>query len=143
MRDFSAKNQVEIYDAASGDTHILYYRVPSNAEREAYQAGLIERKGKKIVDRSYRQRLKFGARILTGFKKGTFGIEGRAFSSDSSDPDYRQDWKTLLQEQAGDIISCLGRWVFEGTSVKVDNPLEIEIPQPDSPEDEEQSPFLE
>lgn len=106
---------MRVNDPISDDVHELYYRAPTVKERSAYDASRFVRKGKKVINRTFETRLKFGLRILTGFKKGTFGIEGRAFSSDASDPAYREDWKALLETNAPDIVAELGRRVFEAS----------------------------
>lgn len=129
MRDFAAeRNVLEIQDGISGDVHEIYYRMPSNEERAAYQNGAFERRGNRIKSRLFENRLKFGARLITGFRKGTIGIDGKAFSSDSSDPDYRQDWKELLVRHAGDIVASVAAGVFENTGTareaEPDVPLE-------------------
>lgn len=115
MRDLTAKNTIEINDGISGDVHEIYYRTPTNEERAAYLAGAVQRKGKKILNRVFENRLKFGAKIITGFKKGTIGKDGKAFSCDENDEDYREDWMDLLVSEAGDIVAAVGASVFEMT----------------------------
>lgn len=130
MRDFGAeKNVIEIRDGISGDVHEIYYRPPTNQELAAYQNGLFERSGKKLRNKIFDTRLKFGARIITGFKKGTLGMDGDAFASDAADPDYRSDWKDLLLKHAPDIVSTVAVAAFEGTgvnreAVEIEDPLE-------------------
>ncbi len=131
MRDFAAeRNTLEIQDGMTGDTHEVYYRMPGNEERAAYQNGAFERRGQKIRSRIFENRLKFGARLITGFAKGTIGIDGKMISSDPDDPDYRQDWKDLLVRHAGDIVASVAASVFEATGaareVETENPLEQE-----------------
>ena len=129
MRDFSAeRNVIEIQDGTSGDVHEIFYRMPTNEERAAYQNGVFERRGQKIKSRIFENRLKFGARIITGFSRGTFGTDGRVFSADPADPDYRQDWKELLVRHAGDVVASVAASVFEATGAsreaEPENPLE-------------------
>jgi len=124
MRDLNAKrNILTIRDSASGDEHELYYRTPTNAEVVAYMSSQIKRDGGKLVSHIYDTRLKFGALILEGFKKGTFGLDGVAFSSDPEDDDFRITWKDLLSKHAGDVVSTLAVHAFEGTYV-VRKPVE-------------------
>lgn len=116
MRDLTTKaNVMEIQDGVSGDTHEIYYRMPTNKERAAYSAALFERKGKKVKDNTFPTRLKFGRRICTGFKKGTFGVDGKAFASGQTDHDYRADWAELLEEGSPEVFVALAFQVFEGT----------------------------
>lgn len=128
MRDFAAeRNTLEIHDGMSGDVHEIHYRMPTNEERAAYQNGAFERRGQKIRSRIFENRLKFGARIITGFRKGTLGIDGNAFSSDPDDPDFRQDWKDLLVRYAGDVVASVGAGIFEGTGAAREAELEVPL----------------
>lgn len=129
MRDLTAqKNIVEIQDGISGDVHEIYYRTPTAEEIASYTNGMFERCGRKIKIRLIENRLKFGGRIITGFKKGTLGCDGKAFSSDSADPDYREDWKEQLIAKAPDVVSAVAVVAFESTGVsreaELDGPLE-------------------
>lgn len=78
----SDKNKLTIADARSGTEIELYYRTPAPSEEVAYQARLIKRKGNKVVFNSHETRLEFGFKILTGFRDGDFGIDGKPLSSD-------------------------------------------------------------
>ncbi|MEM5787186.1 MAG: hypothetical protein AAGU11_07690 [Syntrophobacteraceae bacterium] len=129
MRDFAAqRNVLDIQDGITGDVHEIYYRMPTNEERAAYQNGVFERRGQKLKSRIFENRLKFGARIITGFAKGTLGIDGKAFSAETGEPDYRADWKDLLVRHAGDIVASVAAVVFESTGAareaEAENPLE-------------------
>ena len=118
MRDLSsARNIIEITDGLSGDVHEFYYRRPTAQEMAAYQAGLFERKGKKVINRVYQTRIESGLKILTGFKPGTIGIDGVAISAVAGEQGYREDWKNLLGEHAPDIIAAVAQQIFEGTGV--------------------------
>lgn len=116
MRDITERT----YEATviDGDEkHVFYYRRPSNPEIGSYQSSLFVRKGNKIIPKAAETRTKFGARILTGFKKGTLGANGKLISSDPNDPDFRADWKEMLVEFVPDIVAAVGRYAFEGTTV--------------------------
>ncbi|MEN6477856.1 MAG: hypothetical protein ABFC75_07710 [Rectinema sp.] len=134
MRDLAAEKFVaEITDGRSGDTHELYYRQPSNEEIAAYQARLVTRRGNKLTMNIHETRLKYGAKILTGFKKGTIGLNGRAISSEEIDPDYYADWKKVLVEKAPDLVCAVAIAAFDGTGLKqeaaeIEAPLEDDIP---------------
>jgi len=118
MRDLKAnKNIVSIRDSVSGDVHEFFYRVPNNAEVVSYKASLFLREGSTVKINVHATRLKFGLQIMTGFKKGSFGINGKAFSSDPKDPDYLPEWKETLNEYAPTVIDRFAEHVFEGTSV--------------------------
>lgn len=116
MRDITERTyKATVIDG--DEKHTFYYRRPNNKEIGAYQSSLFERKGNKIIPKAAETRTKFGARVLTGFEKGTLGANGKVFSSDPQDPDYRADWKEMLVEFVPDIVAAVGRYAFEGTSV--------------------------
>jgi len=71
--------------------------------------------------RAIQTRIKFGAKLLVGFSKGTFGLNGKAIASDPQDPDYYPDWKELLVKEAPDIVADVARDAFEGTKVVTDD----------------------
>jgi len=125
MRDLNAKrNILTIRDSASGDEHELYYRTPTNAEVVGYMTSQVKRNGNQLIQSMYETRLKFGALILEGFKKGTFGCDGTAFSSDPKDIDFCPEWKDLLIKHAGDVVSTVAFHAFEGTQVVRNAPVE-------------------
>ncbi len=101
--------------------------MPTNEERAAYQNGAFERRGQKLRSRIFENRLKFGARIITGFRKGTLGVGGKTFSSEPDDPDYRQDWKDLLLLHAGDVVASIAVAVFENTGPVRKADLEVPL----------------
>ncbi|MHC1728578.1 MAG: hypothetical protein AB9866_21680 [Syntrophobacteraceae bacterium] len=147
MRDITEK----IYTATVRDgdeKHVMFYRRPEPKEIAAYQAGLFERKGNKIITRASETRIKFGKRILTGFKKGTFGIGAmidgervvRPISSDSTDPDYREDWKELLAENMPDVVAAVGHFAFEGTAVVGGEIEKLELGAEDLDDEDPQMP---
>lgn len=114
MRDCDSQgNIIEILDGISGDIHEFRYRMPTNKERAAYAAKIWRRHRNRMVNCTFDTRLEFGERILIGFKKGTLALGGKPFSSDPKDPDYRADWKKIVIEKAGDLVSHLAQAVFE------------------------------
>jgi hypothetical protein len=125
MRDLarSERNAIAINDAVSGSTLELYYRTPKTSEMAAYQAKFIKRQGKKVLINSFETRLEFGLKIITGFREGDFGVDGKPISSDPSSPNYREDWKRLLKENAADVVTVLAFTVFEGARA---NDVEVE-----------------
>jgi hypothetical protein len=125
MRDLSAlKNIVEIQDGISGDVHEIHYRNPSVEEMAGYQNGLFERRGRKLRNKIFENRLKYGGRIITGFEKGSFGCDGKPLASDPSDPDYREDWKEQLVKNAPDVVCAVAMVAFESTGVSREAELE-------------------
>lgn len=126
MRDLSIseKNVLTINDGRSGSGIELHYRNPTTEEEAAYQIKMVRRQGKKVILNLHPTRVEFGLKILTGFRAGDFGFEGKPVSPDPASENYREDWKDLVKAGASDIIAILGRTVFEGATVESD--VEIE-----------------
>jgi len=110
-------NIAYVRDGVSGDLHELHYRLPTNADRVSYQAGLWVRKGKQFINQALETRLRLGSQLLVGFVKGTIGLDGKPFSSNPTDPDYREDWRELLLQYAPDVVAVVALAAFEGTGV--------------------------
>jgi hypothetical protein len=128
MRDLkrSDKNVLIINDARSGTEIELYYRNPTTEEEVAYQTKLFKKMGKKVKLNAFDTRLNYGLKILTGFRDGDFGMDGKAISADPAAPDYRPDWKLLLREQAPDIVTTFAFTVFEGARADMGMELDLE-----------------
>ncbi len=127
MRDLtpSDKNEMIISDARSGSEILLYYRNPTTEEEVGYQANLFRKAGKKLKIAAFETRLKYGLKILTGFRDGDFGIDGRPIASDPASPHYREDWKALVARSAPDIVNTFAFAVFEGARVDTGMALEM------------------
>lgn len=126
MRDLAERRHVAvIFDGQSGDSHEIYYRRPTTEELAGYQNGMLRRSGKRVLLKTFEQRLAMGRRVITGIKKGTLGYEGRPFSSEPDDPDYREDWLSILVSEAPDIVAAVAVAAFESTGVSRE---EVEIP---------------
>lgn len=119
MRELNpSRNVLSVTDEVAGCTHELYYRMPTTAERMQYQAGLFQRRDNKIISKAYAQQIKFGAKVLTGFKPGTLGYDGVPLSSDAGSEGYREEWKTILETCAPELLVFVGRAAFESMSVQ-------------------------
>lgn len=113
MRDLAAtRNVVEIHDQMAGVIHEFEYRNPTTTERAKFQAGRYVRLGDQIVDKTWSQCVKYGEAVLTGFKKGTLGVDGRLISSDPRDAEYREDWLEVLAGAVPEILAEVGRLAF-------------------------------
>lgn len=131
MRELkSTKNTIEIRDELAGVVHEFHYRMPTTKERMQYQAGLLERKGNKIINHSYARQIKFGLAILTGIKPGTLAVDGVALSSNPGDEGYREDWKDILSDGCPELVAVMARTVFEGAGVVAPRP-ELEFAMAD------------
>ncbi|MBT9169275.1 MAG: hypothetical protein DDT19_02631 [Syntrophomonadaceae bacterium] len=121
MRDLnkSDKNKIVVHDAVSGSELELYYRTPTTSEMVQYQSKLFRRAGKKILINAFETRLEMGLQILTGFRDGDFGIDGKPISCNPNSENYREDWKELLKETAADVVTAVAFTVFEGARTDV------------------------
>lgn len=111
-------NELKIHDNISNSDIVLYYRAPTTAERAAYTNELIRRKGRKVEFKQFETRLKYGLKILSGFREGDFEdkIDGRfaPLASDPKSAHYAPDWKDRIQKNAPDIIEVFAAHIFEG-----------------------------
>ena len=116
----SDKNRITINDTRSGTQIELTYRNPTTQEEIDYQAKAYKRKGKKFYVNTG-VKIKSALDILTGFREGDFGIDGKQISSDPGSAHYHPDWKGLLLQSASHILIAFASAVFEGA--RVDNEL--------------------
>lgn len=122
----SAPNTLDIRDRISDSTIRLYYRMPTTEEHSAFQNEGVQRKGRKVVTRFPQTRVKYGLKILTGFRAGDFCVPGdggdpKPIASDPDHPDYLPEWKAMVEKLAGDIVQVLAAHVFESPAAVVDD----------------------
>lgn len=129
------RNVMEITCKLSGKTFELYYRMPENAERLAYDNAISKRKGAqiKIAKDWMLTQAKMGSRLCIGFRKGDFSMAGKIIATESTDPDYYADWKNLLYRVRPDLLAHLARTIFGAISEK----------QPDELDDEDDEGVIE
>lgn len=126
MRDAGIKEHtVWIYDSIGKCTHELYFRLPSTEEHIEYRKNLFVREGDEAKNESFRIQAKMGYRILLGFKKGTFGLDGQPYASDPDDPDYRQDWKEIIAQDASDILAAVAQKAFAAVFIAPDQDKDL------------------
>lgn len=110
------RNKITIDDGVTGETVTLFYRMPTTSERIAFESRSYHREGDTLIDESPAAKVEGALRIITGWDPpGYFTFDGEPISWDPADPRYREDWKELLDETAGDILQALGAVVFQGT----------------------------
>jgi hypothetical protein len=113
-----------VFDSATGQEVELFHRLPATSEEVEYQRKTFRRRsGKNIspedIARNLAEiRVEFGLKIVTGFKEGDLGVDGKAISCDPDSPIFYPEWKTLLREKAPRIVSALATAVFEGGRVQ-------------------------
>lgn len=105
-------------DDAGNPTEItLYYDMPTTEDRVGYANEQITRKGNQVINNLIPTRIKYGLKILRGFKEGAFCDDsGRPISSDPGSPNYNAAWKTLVKKYAADIVQLLAVHVFENSA---------------------------
>ncbi len=112
-------NTLEIKDNLSGRTLEFYYRLPTQAERDAYTKATVKHRGNKVLSKAntFREQAALGRAVLLGFRKGDLANQaGQVISSDKTDPDYESGWKALLDKHRPDILATIGRLVIKSTS---------------------------
>jgi hypothetical protein len=117
-----------------GDRVRFHYRMPTTAERNAYESEAIQRQGRKVKFKRAEAQLKYGLRILEGFDEGPFvvpvpGKKGKTkpIASDQTSQNYAENWKELIKKHAADLVRLLGAQVFEGSAeIEEDEGAEVE-----------------
>ena len=113
-----------VFDSVSGREFELYHRVPTTQEEVEFQRKTFRRRDRKSISpediaRNLAEiRVDFGLRIVTGFKDGDFGVDGKPISSDPESTNFYPEWKNLLRDKAPRILSALAVGVFEGGRVQ-------------------------
>ncbi|MCK9254088.1 MAG: hypothetical protein M0P55_15165 [Clostridiales bacterium] len=125
-------NELKIHDNISSSAIVLYHRTPTTQERQAYSNMSVQRKGRKIKFNTAAARLKFGLKILTGFREGDFVriVDGKQvpFSADPTSSNYLKTWKEEVEAGAADLVMLLAAHVFDGSA-------EIDEEQDDAADD--------
>lgn len=118
-------HSLTIHDNISNSDIVLHYRSPATADRSGYANECIQRKRNKVEYRQAETRLKYGLKILTGFRAGDFerkaGGKWVPMSSEEGAENYFAAWKAHLKKHAGDLIMLLAAHVFDG-SAEVNDP---------------------
>lgn len=113
-------NTLELLDSISGSSIILTYRTPTTSDRVRYQSRRFRREGDKLINCSRKAMIEAAAGVLTGIRDGDFtcGRDGDGqpipLSSNPDSPHYREGWKDLIVDMAGDLLFILGNNLFEG-----------------------------
>lgn len=118
MLVLGGKYVLEMKDRLSGANLEFHYRLPIQAERDAYTKATVQHKGNKVRSKAnvFTEQAALGKRVLKGFKKGSLADEsGRVISSDKTDPDFNPDWKDLLEKYRPDLLAAVGQRVLKTT----------------------------
>ena len=110
-------NEMRFQDNLSGTEIVLFYRTPITKERVAYANEAYQRRGRKVVNRIVETRIKYGLKILRGFREGDFerkiGEDWRAMASDPASDNYYPEWKEHIEKYASDLVEYLASRVFD------------------------------
>jgi len=127
-RESGNKNELKIHDNISDSDVVLFYRMPSTSERQGYQNMVIQRKRNKVDFNQAEARLKYGLKVLTGFVHGSFerNIDGNyvAFTWEEGCENYLPEWKSWIENNAGDLVMLLAGHVFDSPAVITDKDKE-------------------
>jgi hypothetical protein len=123
----ASRNVLEIQDRLAGCVLEFYYRMPTNAMRTQWDNLITVRKGSRVIVKKDHQILqaRFGAKLLTGFKKGIFSVDGAVIASDPDDPAYYKDWKNLIFRVRLDLLAYAARTIM-ASAVPLDAGIEYE-----------------
>lgn len=114
-----AVNTLRLEDALSGSMLEIYYRLPTTEERQGCLSDQLRKEDGEVINDFVASRVKYGLRIITGFRAGDFGRmeDGKAvpMASDSGHEHYYADWKDALAEGAGDVLLRLASHVFDSS----------------------------
>lgn len=111
-------NEMRFQDNLSGTEIVLLYRMPTTKERVAYTNEAYQRKGRKMINRTVETRMKYGLKILGGFREGDFEKkmpDGKwgPIASDPASSDYFPGWKEHVETYASDLVEHLALRVFD------------------------------
>lgn len=114
-----------------GTVHVFTHRMPTPEERSKLKAleFQIKKKGKSrqvVTPDDMRPAFhSLGLKLATGFKKGTLGFKGKLIASDSSDPEFKGNWRGLVDAIMPDVFTSIGVRAFRsGGEDKADGDFE-------------------
>lgn len=119
-RECNGKNELKMHDNLSNSEVTLLYRMPTTTERQGFLNKAISRIGTSVEFHQEEARWEFGLKILTGIVDGDFERleEGKyvPISSREQSEYYYPTWKEWMGVYAADLVSLLGRHVFDAPS---------------------------
>lgn len=112
-------------DKISGGTISVFYRIPTTEEVIGYNSELYARTGNTVNQNQCATRIKYGEKIIVGFKTGDF-VDGKnkPMSSTPGEEGYAENWKDTVKRYAADIIEALAINVFELSVARAAAPKE-------------------
>src|SRR4030066_34691 len=91
-----------VFDSATGQEVELLHRLPTTQEEVEFQQRTFRRRDRKSISpediaRNLAEiRVDFGLRIVTGFKDGDFGVDGKPISSDPESTNFYPEGKNRV-----------------------------------------------
>lgn len=124
MSRLTKKKKMLIVITPEGEEDGLFYRTPTTDEVHAHQNEATQYVRGKPKNRKSQADLKFGKKVCIGIREKNFDMEDdngeiRFISSDPQSPDYREDWKALIEEMQPTDFIALGAHVFGGAEAVV------------------------
>jgi len=115
-------NKMVISDPVSNSNIELFYRIPKASELVAYRKGAYKIDGKSGVKENPEFKIEMGLSVIEGIGENSFADEnGNAISSDRNKPNFCENWKELVKENASDIVMVFVTNIFEGAKVQGDS----------------------
>lgn len=105
---------ITLWDPVEKAEVVFSHRMPGTEERLRYMVGRYKRQGTKLIDRTRSALIDAAASVLAGIRTGDFTIDGVPLSSTEGEEGYRDDWKELVRDAAGDLLFLMGHELFEG-----------------------------
>jgi hypothetical protein len=113
-------------DSGSGVELEVFYRLPTNAERIAFNKKLKVKKKGNIVEMSQKLARQKVLPLLKRFRWPDSDPDTRVhleiddklvpLSCEQNDPGYREDWRSLLGKALPNMFEYLGNILFSGVS---------------------------
>jgi hypothetical protein len=120
----------------------LYYRLPTTEDRIGYANAQIVRQGNIVKNNMGEARIKYGLKILAGFKDGDFEKDDcQPMSSDPASPHYDPEWKARIRQYASDIVILLAIYAFDASVIASDPAPPADVDQDAKGEGRDENPL--
>jgi len=114
LRKGTESNSITLHDPVGQADVVFYYRDLTSKDRIRHLTAKFGRTGDgKLVNRHYSACIESATEVLTGIRTGDFNYGDGPLSSTQGEDGYREDWKELLVEMAGDLLFLVGNDLFE------------------------------
>ncbi|HAV56607.1 MAG TPA: hypothetical protein DCX45_03595 [Acinetobacter junii] len=115
MRDLktSEKNELLIFDNASGSRILIYYSTPTTKDRLQFNSLVLQALTEtRDAEKAQEVQISLALEKITGFGENCFVYDGKQISSNKEDENYYAGWRSLLKETAADILITFARTIF-------------------------------